>query len=78
MNNNMKLNEYENKINTYTPSELIKEEYNIFNTKQCDNIIRRFEEAKDQQEDTFLEGHRHFTEITISHVAHRTCRDVVN
>jgi len=27
---------------------------NVLTKEQCDNIIRRFEEAKDQQEDTFL------------------------
>jgi hypothetical protein len=39
---------------------------NVLTKEQCDNIIRRFEEAKDQQKDTLLEGHRHFTEINIT------------
>ena len=32
----------------------------------CQSIIDRFEKNTDQHVDTFLEGHRHFTEITIS------------
>jgi len=39
---------------------------NVLTKEQCQNIIDRFEAHKDQQEDTFLEGTRHFTEITIT------------
>ena len=39
---------------------------NILTKDQCDDIIKRFESHKEQQEDTFLAGHRHFTEINIT------------
>ena len=39
---------------------------NILTKEQCDNIINLFESHKEQQEDTFLAGHRHFTEINIT------------
>jgi len=39
---------------------------NVLPNDVCQNIINRFEDNKDQHEDTLMEGHRHFTEINIS------------
>ena len=39
---------------------------NVLTKEQCDDIINRFETHKEQHEDTFYEGTRHFTEITIT------------
>ena len=32
----------------------------------CSDIINRFEKNVDQQQDTLLEGHRHFKELNIT------------
>lgn len=39
---------------------------NVWEKDYCQSLIDRFERNVDQQVDTFLKGHRHFTEITIS------------
>ena len=39
---------------------------NVLTKDQCNDIIVRFETHKEQHVDTFLEGHRHFTEINIT------------
>jgi len=39
---------------------------NILSPEMCDKIIAKFENNKSQQETTFLQGHRRFTEINIT------------
>ena len=38
----------------------------VLTKEQCSMIIDRFEKKVDQQEDTLLEGHRHFKELNIT------------
>jgi len=38
----------------------------VLTKEQCSMIIDRFEKNVDQQEDTLLEGHRHFKELNIT------------
>ena len=38
----------------------------VLTKDQCEDIITRFEADKEYHEDTFLEGHRHFTELNIT------------
>jgi len=38
----------------------------VLTKEQCSMIIDRFENNVDQQEDTLLEGHRHFKELNIT------------
>ena len=39
---------------------------NVLTKEQCSMIIDRFEKNVEQQEDTLLEGHRHFKELNIT------------